>query len=303
MTELHELAAQLATPRDLIRWGASQFNEAELCFGHGTDNALDEAASLVLQALHLPLDLDGLYFNAVLTSEERVRVIRLLKRRIDERLPAAYLTGRAWFAGLEFFVDERVLVPRSPLAELIAARFDPWIKQEPHRILDLCTGSGCIAIACAYAFPETAVDATDLSEDALAVARENVHRHGLEARVELLPGDGFSACPGRRYDLILSNPPYVSPAEFANLPAEFLHEPKMGLTAPENGLALVNRILEQAAEYLTEDGLLVIEVGSSAAAILERWPDLPFLWPEFEHGGEGVFILGREQLPVTEARN
>ncbi len=291
---------ELFTLRDCIRWSASRFAEAGLCFGHGTDNAFDEAFALALPALGLPFDLDPEWLDARLTRTERQGLVDLTLRRVRERKPLAYLSGRAWFAGLEFVVDERVLVPRSPIAELIANGFEPWLPRPPARILDLCTGSGCIAIACALAFPEAQVDAVELSGDALAVARLNRGRHGLDDQLELLQGDLFAPCAGRRYDLIVSNPPYVHPQEYADLPAEFRAEPRIGLEADDEGLAVVNRILAEAAAYLSADGVLVVEVGSSALALTERWPELPFTWVEFEHGGDGVFVLQRAQLPATE---
>jgi len=287
----------LATVRDFIRWGASRFGEAGLVFGHGTDNALDESAGLVMHALHLGMELPGDYLDAVLSAAERQEIIDLIESRISTRKPAAYLIHEAWFAGLSFYVDERVLVPRSPIAELIINRFTPWV--EPERvesILDLCTGSGCIAIACACAFPDAQVLATDISADALAVARMNIDRHELVNRVQLLEGGLFDPVGERYFDLIVSNPPYVSHQEVQQLPQEFRHEPVLGLSAGEDGLDLVVQILKNASRYLSEEGILVVEVGCSQSTLVEQYPGIPFIWLEFEHGGEGVFLLEQAQL-------
>lgn len=292
------LADQLHTVRDFIRWGASCFNEAGLFFGHGTDDAIDEATALILHTLHLPpRDLPPEFFGARLTEIEKHKVLALLERRIRERIPVPYLTREAWFAGLSFYVDERALIPRSPLAELIGQRFAPFAPPEGVRtLLDLCTGSGCIAIAAAYAFPEAQVDATDISEEALAVARMNIERHGLEAQVHAFPSSLFQELRGRRYDLIVSNPPYVGQMELASLPGEYHHEPRQALEARDEGLSIVLKILQQASEYLNEEGILIVEVGNSEAVLTERLPQVPFLWLEFERGGHGVFLLTREQL-------
>ena len=288
----------LHTIRDYIRWGSSRMNEAGVYFGHGTDNAFDEAAALVLHALHLPPDTHESYFQARLLPTEKEAVIALLLRRIQERKPAAYLIHKAWFMGLPFYIDERVLVPRSPLAELIAAQFQPWLKESDglERILDLCTGSGCIGIACAYAFPEVLVTLSDISKDALAVAQRNVAEHQLNHRVRLIESDLFAGLGGERYDIIVSNPPYVSEDEMQDLATEYDHEPRLGLVAGEQGLDSVIQILQQALDYLTPQGLLIVEVGNSQYSLAEAFPELPFTWLNFEQGGDGVFLLTAQQL-------
>ena len=287
----------LSTIQDFIRWGASRFNAEGLFFGHGTDNALDEAAQLVLHALHLPPDLPTIYRECRLTFPERAAVCDLLELRVSERKPAAYLTNRAWFAGLEFYVNEDVMVPRSPLAELVEAGFDPWIDPEGARsVLDLCAGSGCIGIACAVYLPEAEVDLAEISPAALEVASRNLAHHHLEERVQVLQSDLFDGIGERRYDLVISNPPYVSAAELADLPEEFRKEPQLGLAGGETGLDLALRVLRDAPDYLNEGGVLVVEVGNTAAELERRFPDLPFLWLEFERGGEGVLLMKREQL-------
>lgn len=303
------LIAALPCLSDWVRWGASRFKQAGLVYGHGTDNAIDEALTLVLHALHLEHDLPQPYWHARLDPEERVQVLGLLRRRYQERVPVPYLTGRAWFCGLEFEVDERVLIPRSPIAELIESGFEPWL--EPAgvgRILDLCTGSGCIAIACAEAFPAAQVDACDLSGDALTVAEANRARFGLEQRLNLYQADLFEGLPAARYDLIVSNPPYVDAGDMAGLPAEFRHEPAFALASGEDGLDATRRILAQAGDWLSDHGVLVVEVGNSQRHVEATYPGLPLVWLEFERGGEGVFLItaadllaNRQQLAAAAA--
>ena len=287
----------LETITDFVRWGASRFAAAGLHFGHGTDNPVDEALVLVRHVLHLDHDLPREFYAARLTTAEKRAVLELFERRIVDRVPAPYLTGEAWFAGLPFYVDSRVLIPRSPFAELIDHGFTPWVDADSvARVLDLCTGSGCIAIACALAMPQAAVDAVELSPEALEVARRNVERHGVGDRVELLEGDLWAPLEGRKYDLIVSNPPYVGEYEMAELPPEYAHEPELGLSSGPEGLDVVARILAGAAAHLSRGGVLVVEVGESAEAVAAAWPGLPFTWLEFSRGGGGVFLLHAEDL-------
>lgn len=289
---------QLATVRDYLRWGASRMAEAGIHFGHGTNNAFDEARDLVLWALHLPHDTDASVLDARLTLRERERVVEVLRRRVVSRVPAPYITGVAWFAGVPFVVDERVIIPRSPIAELIEKGFAPWLGHEPERVLDLCAGSGCIGIACALYLADADVDLVDISADALACAAENVDRHGLADRIRLIESDLFGALtPGEdRYDLIVSNPPYVDAAGLAAMPAEYRHEPNLALAAGDDGLDLARRILREAPAFLTDDGVLVLEVGNSGMALEESCPEVPFTWVEFERGGHGVLVMTAAEL-------
>jgi ribosomal protein L3 glutamine methyltransferase len=288
---------------DLIRHGAAAFERAGLAYGHGTDNAIDEAAALVFHAL----DLDHAQAEAAYATRPDAggvaRVLALFDERIERRVPAAYLMGRMWFAGLEFEVDSRVIVPRSPFAELIHAEFRPWIEPERvRRILDIGTGSGCIAIACAVAFPNAQVDAVDVSPQALEVARRNVAHHGLGGRVHLHLGDVYEPLGDARYDLIVSNPPYVSDAEMQALPPEYLHEPDLALRAGADGLDVVRRILAGLPEHLEPHGALFVEVGDSDVRVQEAFPDLPLTWLEFEHGGGGVFLLRGAESRSADGR-
>ncbi len=287
----------LSTIRDFVRWGASRFNEAGLFYGHGTDNPLDEALMLIQSALSLRNGIPDIYLDSRVTLSERKQILEILQQRIDERVPGAYLTREAQFAGLRFYVNEHVLVPRSPIAELIEKGFQPWVDANSvNRVLDLCTGSGCIAIGCAFGLPDVSVDAVDISPTALEVAKQNIERHQVSERVEAIQSDLFTALKGRRYDLIVSNPPYVSLEEYLDLPREYHQEPILALEAGPDGLLFVSKILRDAADYLEVGGVLIVEVGSSAEALMARYPEIPFLWIDFERGGDGVFLLTAEQL-------
>lgn len=287
----------LATLIDFIRFAASRFAEAGLTFGHSHDNALDEATHLVLASLHLPPDMPPAYGQARLTRAERLRVLTLIERRIAERVPVAYLVGEAWFAGLKFKSDARALVPRSPVAELIEGGFAPWLDgREIENALDLCTGSGCIGIAMAVHNPDWRVDLVDISPDALSLARENIAFQHVGDRVRAVQSDLFEGLGEARYGLILSNPPYVTEDEYAAMPGEYAHEPKLGLIAGRDGLDIALRILRDAPDYLTEDGLLIVEVGESENALQALLPELPFVWLDFRVGPMGVFLLERRAL-------
>jgi ribosomal protein L3 glutamine methyltransferase len=295
--DFQQIIQNLTTIRDYIRWGASLFAKESVFLGHGTETPLDEAAALVLHTVQQPYALADSYLDCVLTPDERQQVVDILYRRVQERKPSAYLTHEAVFAGLSFYVDERVLVPRSPIAELIEQRFQPWVDEsQVFNVLDLCTGSACIAIACAYAFPEAEVDAVELSDEACEVARINIEKHQLQDQVFLHQSDLFNELAIKPYDIIVSNPPYVSVSEWERLPQEFHQEPAMGFKGGDSGLDLVIRILAQAQDYLAEDGILVIEVGATAETLQETFPQIPFYWLDFERGGDGVFLLTAEQV-------
>lgn len=291
------MTAELQTIVDLIRYAASRFNASRLTFGHSHDNAIDEATHLVLSSLHLPPDLPPAYGNARVTADEKAKILALVERRIETREPVAYLVGEAWFAGVPFKSDPRALVPRSPIAELIEDGFSPWLDgREVERALDLCTGSGCIGIAMAAHNPTWRVDIADISDAALELARENIALHQLGEHVRAVQSDLFEGLQGNRYDLIVSNPPYVTDAEYAALPGEYAHEPKLGLTAGDDGLDIALRILRDAPEHLSDDGLLIVEVGESERALNALLPEVPFTWIEFKVGPMGVFALERNDL-------
>ncbi len=294
--------AQLQTIRDFIRWGVSLFSQYEVSLGHGYDDPWDEAVALVLHGLHLPWDIDNRVQDARLLESEKYRVCELLTWRVIDRVPTAYLTGTSWFAGIPFQVDQRVLIPRSPIGELIEKQFSPWIDPDQvSNILDMCTGSGCIGVACAQYFPEALVDCTDLSEDALDVAEQNIQALGLESQVNLIYSDLFEALEGRTYDIIVSNPPYVDQEDMDALPDEYHHEPRMGLEAGIDGLDIVRRMLPELSRHLNPGGIAVIEVGNSMQALEEAYPEVPFTWLEFARGGHGVFILTKEEIDHHQA--
>ncbi len=291
----------LQTIGDWLRWTYSRFNEHELFFGHGSDNGWDEACHLVLQALELPWDFDASLYGSRLTETEKNCLATLVKRRVEERIPTPYLLNRGWFCGMPFYVDERVLVPRSPIAELIQNGFQPFLGDTPvNRVLDLCTGSGCIGIACAQAWPEAAVDLLDLSPDALEVARINIDQFEVWDRVQAVESDLFSTLKAEadtpEYQIIVTNPPYVDAEDMGDLPDEYHHEPELGLAAGHDGLDLARTILREARNYLTDDGILVMEVGNSCHALDDAFPNVPFTWLEFEDGGHGVCLLTASEL-------
>lgn len=293
-----EAKSQLSTVRDLLRFAVSRFNEAQLFFGHGTQNAYDEAAYLILHTLHLPLDTLEPFLDAHLTSQELESVLNILERRTRERIPAAYLTHEAWLGDFRFYVDERVIVPRSFIAELLREQLSPWV-EDPDTVtsaLDLCTGSGCLAILMAHAFPNADIDAADLSTDALDVAQRNVTDYGLEEQIRLVQSDLFSNLVDRQYDVIISNPPYVNAPSVKALPPEYRHEPKLALGSGEDGLDATRVILREATSHLNPDGILVVEIGHNRDAVEMAFPDLSFSWLETSSGDEHVFLLRREQL-------
>jgi ribosomal protein L3 glutamine methyltransferase len=293
--------SELVTVRDFLRYAVSRFTAAGLFFGHGSNNAWDEAVYLTLHTLNLPLDRLDPFLDARLLQRERSALLEIYQRRCQERLPAAYLTREAWLGDHRFYVDERVIVPRSFIAELLHEQLAPWLA-DPGAVrsaLDLCTGSGCLAILAALAFPEARVDAADLSADALHVAEHNVSDYGLGERIEVLRSDAFSALQGRRYDLIISNPPYVNAESVATLPPEYLKEPVMALGSGKDGLDFTRILLREARDHLTRDGLLVVEIGHNRAALEAAFPDLPFVWLETSAGDEYVFLLHAGDLPRT----
>ena len=294
----------LNTLLDFMRWGASQFVKAKLSYSHGLSSPLDESVYLVLRTLRLPVDTPEIYWQSKLTNSEIDSIIQTFKKRVEQKIPAAYIMKEGWFAGLQFTVDERVLIPRSPIAELVESQFTPWVSpDEVESILDLCTGCGCIGIACAYAFPQAKIDLSDLSEDALAVADLNIAQHDANNRITTYQSDLFEfllkdGLDSKQYDIIVSNPPYVDEDDMTGLADEFKHEPELALSSGVDGLEFTKKMLNQAANFLTDQGVLVVEVGNSQYELAESYPDVPFRWVDFERGGDGVFILTKQDLNI-----
>lgn len=286
----------LRTVQDFIRWTSSQLSLSDVFLGHGTDNPIDEAKQLILATLGLSLYIPTEFYSANLTNDEKQELFAIIQKRISDRVPTPYLTNQAWFCGHSFYIDERVLIPRSPIGELIDNHFQSLLSQPPQQILDLCTGSGCIGIACAYAFPEAQIDITDISLEALDVAQQNIDLHEMNFQVTPMQSDLFNDIPEKQYDLIVTNPPYVDNEDMGDLPDEFSYEPKLALEAGFDGLDIVKRILRDAIDYLSPQGVLVCEVGNSWVSLQEQYPQVPFNWLEFERGGLGVFSITREEL-------
>ena len=293
------MSVQTKTIGDMLEKGKKLFEQGDIYFGHGTDNAWDEAVYLLSHVLNLPPDADRALLQNSVSEQDQTKIEALYQRRIDERVPAPYITRQAWFCSLPFYVDERVIVPRSPIAELIYNQFQPWCMQSPNKILDLCAGSGCIGIACAYAFEKAQVVLSDISADALEVSAINIKQHDLSHRVSAIESDlfnGFDSSAKNSFDLIVSNPPYVDANDLAKMPREFSHEPDLALASGNDGLDFTRRLLKQSADYLTDQGVLVVEVGNSSVALDHAFPEVPFTWLEFTQGDGGVFMLTRTQL-------
>lgn len=293
------MSAQTKTVGEMLEYGQKLFEQSDIYFGHGTDNAWDEAVYLLSSVLNLPPDADRSLLDNSVSADDQEKITALYQRRIDERVPAPYITKQAWFCTLPFYVDERVIVPRSPIAELIYNQFQPWCTESPKKILDLCTGSGCIGIACAYAFERAQVVLSDISPEALEVTAINIQQHDLESRVTAIESDLFSSfesSANNSFDLIVSNPPYVDADDLAQMPDEYSHEPDLALASGDDGLDFTQRLLREAANYLTEQGVLIVEVGNSSVALEKAFPQVPFTWLEFSQGDGGVFVLTRTQL-------
>lgn len=297
----HQTAVRdLHTIQDYIRWTYSRFRNSDIFYGHGTDNAWDEAVQLVLGSLSLPLDFPKEHLDSRLTYNEKKRILKFVDLRINKREPLPYLLGEAWFMGLPFKVTKDTLIPRSPIMALIENEFQPWLEQYPLNILDMCTGSGCLGIAAALTFEEATVDITDVSEAALAVAEQNIAMHEVEDRVTAIHSDMFKALEGKQYDLIICNPPYVDADDYNSAPEEFHNEPQLALTSGDDGLDFTRAFLAQAANYLHDNGVVVYEVGNSEVALQEAYPDTPFMWVELENGGNGVFVLTKDELKTLQ---
>jgi ribosomal protein L3 glutamine methyltransferase len=287
---------ELSTVADLLRWFATQLAHSDVFYGHGTDNAWDEALALLCGRLGIAPEKLQFVVSARLPARERRELVRLLERRIVQRVPVPYLVGEAWFAGRRFLIEPGVLIPRSPIAELIEAEFSPWLPHTPERILDLGTGSGCIGVACAHAFPYALVTLSDTDDAALSLAERNVALHDVGDRVEIVRADVFDGLEPTRYDLIVTNPPYVNASDMEDLPREFRHEPRTALAAGEDGLDVMRRVLRDARAWLNDDGVLVGEVGASAGALTAQFPAIPFVWPDLTRGGHGVFVVDADRL-------
>jgi ribosomal protein L3 glutamine methyltransferase len=297
MIDQEQVVTELKTVRDFIRWTCSLLNEHKVYLGHGNDSVWDESVQLVMAAVHLSWNSDKTVLDARLLTSEKMRVIDFVRQRIEERKPLPYITKEAWFMSMPFYVDERVLIPRSPIAQLIETEFSPFLRPGlVERVLDLCTGSGCIGIACAYAFEEAVIDLVDISTEALEVAQRNIEQHDLEERVTVIQSDLFEALHGQKYDLIVTNPPYVDQSDFESMPEEYQHEPELALTSGHDGLDITRSILRQACDYLTDDGLLVVEVGNSEIHLMTEFPHIPFIWAELPEGGNGVFVIAAQEL-------
>ncbi len=298
MMHFPRLAEELFTIRDWLRFTVSQFEESDIFFGHGTDNSYDEAVWLILSALHLPHDTLHNFLDAVITESERKHLARLIEQRITKRTPTAYLVREAWLRGFKFYVDERVIVPRSFIAELLEDSLQPWIEYPElvHSAADMCTGSGCLGVLLAEAFPDAAIDVVDISPDAIAVANINIANYALESRVSAIQSDMFAALKGKKYDVIISNPPYVDAPSMATLPTEYRNEPQIALGSGVAGLDHTHTILREAKKHLNDDGVLIVEIGHNRDALLEAYPNLAFTWLEVESGNQFVFLLTKEQL-------
>ena len=302
MPNYSHAAVELHTIRDWLRYAVSRFEEAGIFYGHGTANAYDEAAWLILSALHLPQDTLENFFDAVILEQERRKLAHLIERRVTERIPTAYLVREAWLKGYKFYVDERVIIPRSFIAELLENSLSPWVEY-PDMIesaADICTGSGCLGILLADAFPSADIDVVDISSDAIAVANINIANYGLQDRVHAIKSDMFTSLAGKTYDLIISNPPYVDASSMASLPAEYRNEPQGALGSGIGGLDHTDTLLREAPKHLNDGGLLVVEIGHNRDALLEAYPELPFTWLEVEAGNEFVFLLTKEQLIINQ---